>query len=1065
MATRIQLRRDTAVNWASTNPVLSLGEPGVEIDTHNMKVGDGVTAWNDLAYTAKDAGDGGLVSVFINVGDYYTNSPRISEDGIHWTIQALTGSSGTTHSNYWSVNSVAIGNGLIVYRGYNEKSNRDEIRYGKGPYQSAITPDSDLTRRGPNGEDIHWNSLDFGGGYFIASGYYYDSVRNDYNYPIAAYSGDGATWTRINIDLDYIETLIVAQNDAYNNTAGGMRISSAVRGTNGWLFTLRYEFDNTNDNGSNRIEPGAFYITNITTALNSSSHFSTIPSISWSSWFDGHGWIGYSTNDYIYINTNTDPRQGTWTDINLGTIVTDLEINFSDYYDAQDVSAGELDGVNYMAISDYYGIVYYTADQGDTWNYVTPGPAYAGVYELERNVNGGLRFSSSSSNVNWGQYPEGEYNGEKITITGSYVADLNGTWWMDDYDGTSYPLYSDKAKQNRLDTSGFDSLDIVQKYVNYGEKGDTHIVLPDTTNIVVGQRIYGIDAVRTKEDVDGDWAEPNLVTAVNTDTDTITLKYPLYQDFSGENLYFQAVVKYTHGDQIRNLTYGGGKFIATGNDTNRAYFTTNMTDWKFTQYASSGSGWNDGATAYGALDINTNSLRNDSEFLPGITNSLSIGDAFNVTVSNITDAEMGMYDYYGATDIGTGSIVIEPSSGLWSLGTYDNARDNGVSISSYIGYQNPFGQDGWPNVTGDDYYHATGVRIETRDNDFYFDDYYGVFIAPTIAIGNANGDYYDYYGYNHIDSIFFEGTDIYVPENNDLTIYAYSNNNDGGIYIHWDDTSKIALDSYGVTLTTRNGYDWNFDGDSDGVLYAPFNSDIDIGGHWAIGQRHGTSGYPFIGATDNIVDTDPYDFVIQAGQDNNGSVRNYWYFNRDGNFQLPPSGRIDVDDFWQIGYFEHTYIGATDNVVDTDPYDIRVKVGNFNNNTYFYFNRTGTFQLPVGGDIVNSDGGSVLNQDIPQNAVSADGDYTFVIGDRGKHIYKTGTGNVKIPTNADVAFGIGTCITLVTGSTNSTQIVPVTSGTTTVILSKFGANANINVPADTYVTILKIDTDKWIVQT
>jgi hypothetical protein len=34
-----------------------------------------------------------------------------------------------------------------------------------------------------------------------------------------------------------------------------------------------------------------------------------------------------------------------------------------------------------------------------------------------------------------------------------------------------------------------------------------------------------------------------------------------------------------------------------------------------------------------------------------------------------------------------------------------------------------------------------------------------------------------------------------------------------------------------------------------------------------------------------------------------------------------------------------------------------------------------------------------------------------------------------------------------------------------VILSKFGANANINVPADTYVTILKIATDKWIVQT
>ena len=134
-------------------------------------------------------------------------------------------------------------------------------------------------------------------------------------------------------------------------------------------------------------------------------------------------------------------------------------------------------------------------------------------------------------------------------------------------------------------------------------------------------------------------------------------------------------------------------------------------------------------------------------------------------------------------------------------------------------------------------------------------------------------------------------------------------------------------------------------------------------------------------------------------------------------------------------------------------------------NNYWYFNRNGTLQLPVGGDIVNSAGQSVLNQDIPQNAVSADGDYTLVIGDRGKHIYKTGTGDIKIPTNASVAFPIGTCITLVTGSDNSTRISPVTPLTTTVILSNFGSNANINVPADTYVTILKIATDKWMIQT
>lgn len=50
MANRIQIRRDTAANWTSVNPVLAQGEVGLETDTGKMKVGDGGTAWNSLAY-------------------------------------------------------------------------------------------------------------------------------------------------------------------------------------------------------------------------------------------------------------------------------------------------------------------------------------------------------------------------------------------------------------------------------------------------------------------------------------------------------------------------------------------------------------------------------------------------------------------------------------------------------------------------------------------------------------------------------------------------------------------------------------------------------------------------------------------------------------------------------------------------------------------------------------------------------------------------------------------------------------------------------------------------------
>jgi hypothetical protein len=50
VATKIQLRRDTAANWTSTNPTLAIGEAGYETDTKKMKIGTGALAWNALGY-------------------------------------------------------------------------------------------------------------------------------------------------------------------------------------------------------------------------------------------------------------------------------------------------------------------------------------------------------------------------------------------------------------------------------------------------------------------------------------------------------------------------------------------------------------------------------------------------------------------------------------------------------------------------------------------------------------------------------------------------------------------------------------------------------------------------------------------------------------------------------------------------------------------------------------------------------------------------------------------------------------------------------------------------------
>lgn len=50
MANKIQLRRDTAANWVAVNPVLSQGEPGVELDTNKWKIGNGTSTWAVLSY-------------------------------------------------------------------------------------------------------------------------------------------------------------------------------------------------------------------------------------------------------------------------------------------------------------------------------------------------------------------------------------------------------------------------------------------------------------------------------------------------------------------------------------------------------------------------------------------------------------------------------------------------------------------------------------------------------------------------------------------------------------------------------------------------------------------------------------------------------------------------------------------------------------------------------------------------------------------------------------------------------------------------------------------------------
>ena len=50
LKTTFKVRRGQSQVWADINPILAEGEPGYELDTHRLKIGDGEKSWNELPY-------------------------------------------------------------------------------------------------------------------------------------------------------------------------------------------------------------------------------------------------------------------------------------------------------------------------------------------------------------------------------------------------------------------------------------------------------------------------------------------------------------------------------------------------------------------------------------------------------------------------------------------------------------------------------------------------------------------------------------------------------------------------------------------------------------------------------------------------------------------------------------------------------------------------------------------------------------------------------------------------------------------------------------------------------
>lgn len=80
--TRIVLRNDTTSKWESANPILQAGEAGVEKDTLKMKIGNGISNWNDLPYLNTDA----KASLIVVEG--FSDLPEVGEGDILYKVNA-----------------------------------------------------------------------------------------------------------------------------------------------------------------------------------------------------------------------------------------------------------------------------------------------------------------------------------------------------------------------------------------------------------------------------------------------------------------------------------------------------------------------------------------------------------------------------------------------------------------------------------------------------------------------------------------------------------------------------------------------------------------------------------------------------------------------------------------------------------------------------------------------------------------------------------------------------------------------------------------------------------------
>jgi len=351
---------------------------------------------------------GETISKYVAVNDSGVISGSVN--GIDWNDYT---------SNLDNIGRVAVGPNKIVYTANSTADNDFESLWYADSYDTEPTEVSGMSEK------------DFSEVKYFKSISKFVAVGEGTNGPELHYSSDGVTWISSSIDPTYLTELDVAGENYFSD------ISENSAG----FFIL-----------GNKAALGGFFLSDITDTMNADTHIdlsnvtdADLDEISWVDSGEFIGWHLFITGEGTawYVNDATDPTTQQFTDFGL-PIQGVLEDNIGVSSSTSEIVVGEYNGITTIMVATSSGQIVY-------WPAIPNGPFVSVPKPYTATISGWT--SASPSVVTYtteGGNSDGNQGGEKFVVSGSSVADYNGTYYL----GEGNTVFTDDELTVPFDTTG-----------------------------------------------------------------------------------------------------------------------------------------------------------------------------------------------------------------------------------------------------------------------------------------------------------------------------------------------------------------------------------------------------------------------------------------------------------------------------------------------------------------------------------------------------------------------------------------------------------------------------------